>query len=173
MTKTRWIASGLALSCVLLAVITIFGCSRDEERPEALGLDLRSSSLPGGGHPFALVAKDLNRDGKVDLAVTNPKLSRISIYLGRGDGSFEPPAHFATGRRPRGIVAEDFDEDGLLDLAVASTGQNSVAVHLGFGDGRFRKAKAFPARAPVHAGAGGFEPGWPSGPRARERGRAG
>ncbi len=146
MNETKLIGSGpgrssalvvAAAICMFMPAVTFAGG----------GLDLRSSSLAGAGQPFAVVATDLNRDGKVDLAVTNPKVATISIYLGRGDGTFREPSDFSTRSRPRGITAADFNEDGLLDLAVASTGANAVSLHLGAGDGTFAAATSFPVQS--------------------------
>ncbi len=142
MRKRTLVVGGVGM-LALLAAVAIFRFTPLGTTPVAQGLDLRSSSLAGGGQPFAVVAVDLNRDGRVDLAFTNPGVSRISIYLGRGDGTFEPPSHFATGGRPRGIVAADLNGDGVLDLAVAATGQSAAFVHLGAGDGSFGEAKSF------------------------------
>jgi sugar lactone lactonase YvrE len=124
------------LATLLLGAL-VLSCGPPEER----GLELEVSSLRGLGHPFAIVATDLNKDGFVDLAVTNPKVGKISIRQGHGDGTFERPFHVNTGPRPRGIVAADFDEDGHLDLAVASTGSNEVLLHRGRGDGSFKRGK--------------------------------
>ena len=40
----------------------------------------------------ALAAGDFNNDGKPDLAVAN--LNSVSIVLGNGDGSFQPPVSY-------------------------------------------------------------------------------
>ena len=157
MSKTKQNALGLGSSLVLLAALAVLGSCREAATPQTQGLDLQPVSLQGGGHPFGVVAKDFNGDGNVDLAVTSPKVARVSIYLGHGDGSFEPPAHFLTGKQPRGLIAEDFDEDGVPDLAVAATGRNSVFLHRGLGDGRFGGAASFPVnRRPFMLDPGDF-----------------
>lgn len=143
MTNSLRKSAGLRCAGLVLALVALLLSCREATPPADRGLKLVASTLPGGGHPFAIVADDFNRDGKTDLAVTNPKVSKVSIYLGHGDGTFEKPANFATGKQPRGLVAGDFNEDGWLDLAVASTGRNSVSLHLGRGDGSFRVAELF------------------------------
>ncbi|MCH6562528.1 MAG: VCBS repeat-containing protein, partial [Myxococcales bacterium] len=143
MTNSLRRRAGLRCAGLVLALVALLLSCREATPPADRGLKLVASTLPGGGHPFAIVADDFNRDGKTDLAVTNPKVSKVSIYLGHGDGTFEKPANFATGKQPRGLVAGDFNEDGWLDLAVASTGRNSVSLHLGRGDGSFRVAELF------------------------------
>jgi hypothetical protein len=104
-------------------------------------LDFRISTLPGGGQPFAIVAADLDHNGKTDLAVTNPTAGRISLYFGAGDGSFSAPRHIDTGKQPRGIVAADFNGDETADLAVAATRHDEVVVHLGAGGGTFQSGR--------------------------------
>ena len=145
MKKMKWMAAVCRRSVWVLLAALALGC-RGDAPPAERGLALQPSRLLGGGQPFAVVAGDFNRDGSIDLAVTNPKVSRVSIYLGRGDGNFHAARALPTGRQPRGLVSEDFNEDGLLDIAVASTGVNGVSVHLGRGDGSFEPARAFQVR---------------------------
>ncbi len=103
MTNSWRRRAGLRCAGLVLALVALLLSCREATPPADRGLELVASTLPGGGHPFAIVADDFNRDGKTDLAVTNPKVSKVSIYLGHGDGTFEKPAHFATGlsRSPR------------------------------------------------------------------------
>lgn len=110
---------------------------------QQLGMAFRKSTLPGGGHPFDVAIDDLNGDGNLDLAVTNPKDNRIALYFGNGDGTFSDPSLLETAKQPRGIVAVDFNNDGHLDLAVSATGAHAVAVHDGSGDGTFSEPRLF------------------------------
>src|SRR5262249_1953310 len=80
---------------------------------------------------------------------------RVTVLLGRGDGTFAPaaglPAPSPVGVDPESVVAGDFNNDGFLDLAVANAGSNDVSVLLGKGDGTFRPEQrtavgAFPGR---------------------------
>ena len=45
-------------------------------------------ALSGGGS-YPILTADFNRDGKPDLAVLQPAKTRVLIYLGRGDGTFQ------------------------------------------------------------------------------------
>lgn len=84
----------------------------------------------------SMVADDFNGDGKLDIAVTNPSNNDVVVMLGKGDGTFQNPATYATGETPGGITAGDFNGDGIQDLA--TTNSNSLSVLLGNGDGSFQ-----------------------------------
>jgi hypothetical protein len=93
--------------------------------------------------PQFLVAGDFNGDGKLDLAVANygPDYSAgsVSVFLGKGDGTFEAQQVYGAGINPFGIMTGDFDHDSKLDLAVVNNnGIWGVSVLLGNGDGSFR-----------------------------------
>jgi len=109
-----------------------------------LGLKLRASALPGRDQPFDIVATDLNRDRRIDLATTNANAAAVAIYLGRGDGTFDGPTDVATGFASRGLVAVDFNGDGIPDLCVAATQDHAIFFHAGHGDGTFAAPRRFP-----------------------------
>jgi len=100
-------------------------------------------SLPGGG--FGAVATgDFNGDGKLDLVVANNEGNNVSIFLGNGNGTFQPAVSYSAGpgTLPDAIAVGDFNGDGKLDLAVTSNGNatGNVSILLGNGDGTFQPA---------------------------------
>ncbi|MFP5246884.1 MAG: FG-GAP-like repeat-containing protein, partial [Thermoanaerobaculia bacterium] len=78
--------------------------------------------------PAAIVADDLNRDGKLDLAVANSGSHNVSLLLGNGSGSFAAAVHYAAGTNPSGIAAGDFTDDGIVDLAIANKTSNNLSI---------------------------------------------
>lgn len=79
-----------------------------------------SLSLAVGRSPVALVATDLNRDGRSDLAVANSDADSISLLFGSGPANFLPAAAFLVGAGPSAIVSADLDSDLRPDLVVSS-----------------------------------------------------
>jgi hypothetical protein len=105
------------------------------------------SPITVGDGPHAVVARDLNNDGKLDLAVANTANSNsISILLGNGSGGFTPAAGspVAVGPNPYAIAVGDFNGDTQLDLAVANFGSDNVTILLGNGSGGFAQAAGSP-----------------------------
>src|ERR1700730_9801490 len=49
-----------------------------------------------GAQPEAVIAGDLNGDGKQDLVVADGEESTVSGLLGKGDGSFQPQVDYET-----------------------------------------------------------------------------
>jgi hypothetical protein len=90
--------------------------------------------------PGALAVGDFNRDGHLDLAITDFNTDTVSILLGNGDGSFTAGQSFTTASPTAEIETADLNSDGKLDLVMASTGAGTVSIFLGNGDGTFTAA---------------------------------
>lgn len=85
-----------------------------------------------GTQPAALLAVDLNSDGKPDLASGNAGGNSVSVLMNTGAPGAAPAfgetASMAVGSVPRGLAAGDFNGDGKVDVAVANSGSNTVSV---------------------------------------------
>ncbi|MGA8493357.1 MAG: FG-GAP-like repeat-containing protein [Terriglobales bacterium] len=112
----------------------------------------------GGVVASSVTIADVNKDGRVDLIVTNQCLDNtcasggVTILLGNGKGVFQAAHSYATG----GLVAVSvavgvFNADQKIDLAIANQCQSSgncngsVGVLLGNGNGTFQTAQAYPS----------------------------
>ena len=90
-----------------------------------------------GRQPSAIVAADLNRDGRVDLIVNSPGETTpgVSVLLGSTTaGQFLLHALVPVGTTPDDLAAGDFDRDGDVDLAVCDRVVNGL-VHFLRNDG--------------------------------------
>ena len=115
------------------------------------------SPIPVGIAAHLVVLGDFDRDGALDLAVTEHDSNDVLLLKGNRRGSFAPmagsPVRAVDGVAPHnhGLAAADFDGDGVLDLATSNNNGNSVSVLIGDGRGRFRPAAGSPfpvGRAP-------------------------
>src|SRR5205085_5884327 len=91
--------------------------------------------------PSSALAVDINKDGNLDLIVADSSnlISSSSLFLGKGDGTFQPRLTIDTGSfRAAAFVAADFFGDGKMSLAAACPGDNGIAILRGNGDGTFR-----------------------------------
>ena len=78
----------------------------------------------GGFSGNGIAAADFNRDGRTDLAITGAFNSQyqdtVAIFLGAGDGRFNPGAGYATIYGAQSITAAELDGDGTADLLVGT-----------------------------------------------------
>ena len=90
------------------------------------------SPIPVGTQPNGIVARDLNGDGRPDLAVANYGSDSVTVLLRQPGGGFapDPASPVAVGDGPIGIVAPDVNGDGIPDLAVANNAAGTVSVLL-------------------------------------------
>lgn len=98
-------------------------------------------SSPKNGLPvYAMVARDFNGDGTLDLATASG--STIGFFSGHGDGTFtQPRTSSVTGMTASFITSGDFNRDHKCDLAIA--GGTSMGVMLGNGDGTFQAVQTY------------------------------
>lgn len=123
----------LRLGCTALAVLWATSFLH------AQSMMLRNTPATPGGN--AVNKGDFNNDGIPDLVIANSfnafGNNSISVYLGRGDGTFAPPINTSTGQAATDIALGDFNRDGKLDVAIMGFG-NALQIMLGKGDGTFK-----------------------------------
>jgi PKD repeat protein len=68
--------------------------------------------------PTEIVTGDWNGDHVSDLAVASQEPHRLSILIGVGNGTFQPPVHHPLGGFVFSIVPVEMTGDGITDLAV-------------------------------------------------------
>jgi urease beta subunit len=90
-----------------------------------------------GSNPYGVSLGDIDGDGDLDIAVTNPNPDNISILINNGSGSFTIKGNVYVGVDPYGISFGDIDGDGDLDIAVANYGSNNVSILANDGSGNF------------------------------------
>jgi hypothetical protein len=104
----------------------------------------------GGLVTTSVAVADLNGDRKPDLVVANcsptgsPNCAgegSVAVFLGNGDGTFQPAATYDSGGgNTQSVAVADVNGDGKPDLLVANEGSSTVGVLLGNGDGTFQSA---------------------------------
>jgi len=93
----------------------------------------------------AIVATDLNGDGRLDLVVmhtiacfTAPcRAARsITVLLGNGNGTFQTPSEIDVGTGPNSMAVAGLNRDGIKDVVIGG-GNTELSVLLGVGNGTF------------------------------------
>jgi uncharacterized protein (TIGR03437 family) len=95
-------------------------------------------SFPTLAGPLASITGDFNKDGNIDLAVSNTAVDSVSVFLGNGDGTFRPRVDYSiAGCQVDQVITGDFNRDGNLDLLGTCTLTPTIFVLPGKGDGTF------------------------------------
>jgi len=92
------------------------------------GVFSRDTTLHLLGGPVAVVAKDVERDGDVDIVTCNENTNNITIFKNRGFGrGFGEPLNCPVGRTPKSLVVDSLNIDNVapglaqfVDVATAN-----------------------------------------------------
>jgi len=86
------------------------------------------------GSTSGLAAGDVDRDGDVDLMLSNYDSGDVSLYRNPGDGNFSFPVRLGAGDKLTDILYADFDGDNVDDIVVSGaprvTGSDSQWIFL-------------------------------------------
>ena len=97
-----------------------------------------SAPVMTGNAANTATCADVNGDGKLDLITTIAgSVNRVTVSLGRGDGTFALHSEMDVGTGPLGVTCADLNNDGKTDLLVPNSLENTVSVLMGNGDGSF------------------------------------
>jgi hypothetical protein len=114
----------------------------------------------GGLMPTAVIAADINGDGRPDMLVTNLYPSSVNpisvgVRLGNGDGTFQSEVFYRTGSTggATSVAVADVNLDGKPDLLVVNYG-GRVGVLLGNGDGTFQASRTYRSGGSNNGGPG-------------------
>jgi hypothetical protein len=98
--------------------------------PQFTVLPSLGSAFGSGVGPYGATAVDLDRDGRMDLAVADYGTGDLMILLGGADpfDFSRAPLHLPLGGNPVDVAAGDFTGDGILDLAVSRSGMSDIVL---------------------------------------------
>jgi hypothetical protein len=118
-------------------------------------LTFKSTEIPSDTGILQVLTADFNGDGNQDLVFL--QVFRITVVLGNGDGTFQPPIHMPVNaaRHFSAMAVGDFNNDGKADVAVVGAtvgtpyGTPFLQTYLGKCDGTFSAPVSSPSSSVV------------------------
>jgi hypothetical protein len=111
--------------------------------PVLYGTTAPATQFSNGGTPATRFAVfDLNHDGFLDIATASLG-GTVSVFLGKGDGTFGAPTPYTVGGSGEAIAIADVNGDGVPDIVAGGT----TGILLGNGDGTFHAGAPLPPDA--------------------------
>jgi hypothetical protein len=113
-----------------------------------------------GTSPAFVAMGDVDRDGKLDLVVTNDGSNTVSVFRNTSTSgtidasSFAAKVDFTTGTYPVGVAVGDVDGDGKPDLAIPNNGSNTVSVYRNTSTSGVINSSSFAAKVDFTTGTG-------------------
>ena len=96
--------------------------------------------VPASALPVFVAAADINRDGILDLLVTDIANNAVHAFRGAAGAGFSFDASFPVGNHPTQAAVADLDRDGNLDLVTTNEDADSISVLIGQTGGSFGAA---------------------------------
>src|SRR5665213_494443 len=98
-------------------------------------------TVPTSALPTAIVAADINGDGRLDLVIGAGSVAAgysVAVAFSKVDGTFDTPiVTTVNGYTGAGIAVIDMNGDGDLDVVMTTHSGSGVDILLGKGDGTF------------------------------------
>ncbi|MBV9471145.1 MAG: VCBS repeat-containing protein, partial [Abitibacteriaceae bacterium] len=140
---------GRVLGLCLLVLSQVSLIKSVSAQPPDSASSIVESAISVGAGPRCVAVGDFDGDGKLDFVTANQEANNVSVFLGKGTGSFKEAkgSPVAVEGSPRAIVVADFNGDKKLDLAVANSSSNNVSILLGDGSGGFKATNDSPVEA--------------------------
>jgi len=108
----------------------------------------RTGEYPAGSGVGPLATLKLPGTAVASLAVTNftalNGVNAVALLRNRGNGTFDLPVSYGTGKTPDWVASLDFNRDGIADLAVVNESDSTVSILLGKSDGTFQPKVDYP-----------------------------
>ena len=141
------------------ALLCVLGAARADVHAQSCTAPSFAAPAPtfpsGGVQPGDFATADFNKDGLLDLAVTNEIGNNVTVHLGFGLG-FTPTAPIPGLTRAYAVDAADLNHDGNADLAIVGQPPGNLWVAFGNGAGGFGAPVGIPtsngAPRDVHIG---------------------
>ncbi len=127
-------------------------------------LPARQFVVNPGSAPRGIVVADFNNDGRMDFATAdgesaftygpNDQRSSVTIFGGKGDGTFLSAPQLQTDTTPSSLAVADFNDDGRADIITANA--NDASLLLNHGDATFQSSTTVNAGASNIVATGDF-----------------
>ncbi len=76
----------------------------------------------------AIIAADVEGNGRLDLLTANTLQNTVAVLINRGNATFLPPQNYAVPNGAAYLAVGDFNRDGKPDLAVTQSTGSAVSV---------------------------------------------